>query len=200
MLAKDSICYTKFMESIASSTPSSPVYQKLGRRTLWLMLSEQMTPSIIIFIAAVLILVVQRYGGFANTFLTRWSLGIVLGVWGLFILVFVITFLIAYLTYTNYLFMLDDDALKIRRGILSKEEIAIPYRQIQDVDIDQSLSDRIWGVARLAILTAGHEEPKEGEEDDSEGILPAVDRALAESLQKELLKRADVEKVTEGKQ
>ena len=58
----------------------------------------------------------------------------------------------------------------------------------------------MWGVARLAILTAGHEEAKEGEEDTAEGILPAVDRTLAESLQTELLKRADVEKVTEGKQ
>jgi uncharacterized membrane protein YdbT with pleckstrin-like domain len=89
--------------------------------------------------------------------------------------------------------------LKIRRGILSKEETAIPYRQIQDVDIEQNISERIWGVARLAILTAGHEEAKEGDEDTSAGILPAIDRALAESLQTELLKRADVEKVTEGK-
>ena len=65
--------------------------------------------------------------------------------------------------------------------------------------MNQSISDRLWGVARLAILTAGHEEAKEGEEDDSEGVLPAIDRELAESLQTELLKRADVEKVTEGK-
>ncbi len=94
--------------------------------------------------------------------------------------------------------MLDTDALKIRRGILSKEEIAIPYRQIQDVDVDQSISDRIWGVARLAILTAGQEKTGEGN-DESEGIFPAIDRVLAESLQTELLKRADIEKVTDEK-
>ena len=68
--------------------------------------------------------------------------------------------------------MLDDDALKIRRGILSKEETAIPYRQIQDVDIEQNISDRIWGVARLAILTAGHEEAKEGDEDTLKASFP----------------------------
>jgi len=163
------------------------------------MLSEQMVPTVIIFIAAVLLLIAQASGAFAKTPLASWGFYIVLGAWALFVLAFVITFLVAYLTYANYLFMLDDNALKIRRGILAKEEVAIPYRQIQDVDIEQSVSDRVWGVARLAILTAGREEAKEGEEDTAEGVLPAVDRALAESLQTELLKRADVEKVTEGK-
>ena len=182
-----------------SPASSSSNYRKLGKRTLWLMLSEQMVPSVIIFIAAAVLSVAQGSGVFAKIHFAAWSLYVVLGVWALFILAFVLTFLIAYLTYVNYLFALDDDALKIRRGIIAKEEIAIPYRQIQDVDINQSISDRLWGVARLAILTAGHEEAKEGEEDDSEGVLPAVDRALAESLQTELLKRADVEKVTEGK-
>jgi putative membrane protein len=175
---------------------TTPVYQKLGKRTLWLMLSEQMVPSVLIFIAAIVLLIAQGNGVFAKTILAPWSMYIVLGTWVLFVLVFVVTFLIAYFTYTNYLFMLDADALKIRRGILAKEEIAIPYRQIQDVDIERSISDRIWGVARLAILTAGHEEAKEGEEDDSEGVFPAIDNMLAESLQTELLKRADVEKVT----
>jgi putative membrane protein len=186
------------MENVSSVSPLAG-YQKLGKRTLWLMLSEQVVPSIVILIAAVVLLIAQENNAFAKTVLAAWSFYLVLGAWALFVLIFAMTFLIAYLTYANYLFMLGDDALKIRRGILSKEEIAIPYRQIQDVDVDQSISDRMWGVARLAILTAGHEEAKEGEEDDSEGVLPAIDRALAESLQAELLKRADVQKVTDQK-
>jgi len=183
------------MENTSTIPPVSG-YQKLGKRTLWLMLSGQMTPSILILIAAIALLIAQGSGAFSKTPIAPWSIYIVLATWGLFILIFIVTFLVAYLTYTNYLFMLGDDALKIRRGILSKEEVAIPYRQIQDVDLEESISDRMWGVARLAILTAGHEEAKEGEEDTAEGILPAVDRTLAESLQTELLKRADVQKTT----
>jgi uncharacterized membrane protein YdbT with pleckstrin-like domain len=181
------------------SVPSFSNYQKLGKRTLWLMLSEQMVPSVIIFIAAILLSIAQGSGVFSNAHFAAWSFYIVLGAWVLFVLAFVITFFIAYLTYANYLFALEDNALKIKRGILAKEEIAIPYRQIQNVDIEQSFFDRVWGVARLAILTAGHEEIKEGKDDASEGVLPAIDRDLAGSLQTELLKRADVEKVTEGK-
>ncbi len=186
------------METTLAVAPSS-VYQKLGHKTFLLFISQQIAPSIIIFIGAVFLAIAQGSGIFAKTPFAPWSIFIVFGVWALFVLTFVLTFFITYLTYVNYVFMLSDDALKIRRGILSKEEISIPYRQIQDVDIEQGISDRIWGVARLAILTAGHEEAKEGEEDTSEGIFPAIDRELAESLQTELLKRADVEKVTEGK-
>jgi putative membrane protein len=186
------------METTPTVTPSSG-YQKLGRKTLMLFVSQQIAPSIIIFIGAIFLVIAQGSGIFAKTPLAPWSIFIVLGVWALFVLTFVLTFFITYLTYVNYVFMLDDDALKIRRGILSKEEISIPYRQIQDVDIEQGISDRIWGVARLAILTAGHEEAKEGEEDTSEGVFPAIDRELAESLQTELLRRADVEKVTDQK-
>ena len=175
-------------------------YQKLGRKTLFLLISEQIAPSILIFIAAIAITVVQALGIFSKIpLLAHWSIFLVLGVWILFVLMVSITLFVTYLNYANFEFFLDADALKIRQGILSKSETAIPYRQIQNVDIEQDLSDRLWGVARLAILTAGHEEAKEGDEDSSEGILPAIDRDLAESLQTELLTRADVEKVLDEK-
>ena len=88
--------------------------------------------------------------------------------------------------------------LKIRRGVFSREEVAIPYRQMQDVDIEQNLTDRFWGVCRLVILTAGHEDEPQPE-GESEGILPVIDKTLAEQLQAELLRRADVQRVTEIK-
>ena len=187
------------METTPAVSPQDG-YQKLGRKTLLLFISEQIGAALIILIAAVVVTIVQLNGGFATKPLAAWSGYVVLGAWLLFALILIVTLLAAYLSYIGYEFMLDDDALKIRRGILSKEEIAIPYRQIQDVDIDQSFSDRMWGVARLAILTAGHEGEKNGEgADESEGVFPAIDRVLAESLQTELLKRADVEKVTNEK-
>ena len=172
-------------------------YQKLGKRTLWLMMSEQMVPTIILFLAAVFLLVAQLNGVFAKTFIANWSAYVVLAAWLILILVFAITFLATYLIYDNYLFMLDEDALRIRRGIISKEEIAIPYRQIQDVDIEQSIGDRMWGVARLVILTAGREDERNPENgNESEGVFPALARDLAESLQNDLLKRTNVQKVT----
>jgi putative membrane protein len=116
----------------------------------------------------------------------------------LFVVVLAISLFVAWLIYSRYKFCLSEDSLKIKRGVLNKEEVSIPYRQIQDVDIKRDISFQMMGLSRIVILTAGHEDEKPGE-DDSEGILPALDKDLAEWLQTELLKRANVQKVTEEK-
>ena len=106
------------------------------------------------------------------------------------------TLFMVWLTYRNYKYCLGEDSLKIKRGILNKEEVAIPYRQIQDVDIKRDLYFQMMGLSRIIILTAGQEDetPRDSE---SEGILPALDKDLAEWFQAELLKRANVQKVVE---
>ena len=183
------------METQSPAGQPAKVYQRLGRKTLYLFISQQIGAGIIMLIAAILLSALEAHGLFSKTPLAPWSGWIVLAGWILFALTLGITLLATYLNYANYEFLLDDDALKIRRGILSRTETAIPYRQIQDVDIEQNFSERIWGIARLAILTAGHNESTGGNEDDSEGVLPAIDRTLADALQTELLRRADIEKV-----
>ena len=92
-----------------------------------------------------------------------------------------------------------EDSFKIKRGFFSKTENAIPYRQIQNVDIEQDFIFQLLGLARLIILTAGHEDERPEEKDEAEGVIPAVDKKIAEWMQTELLKRADVQKVTETK-
>jgi putative membrane protein len=109
---------------------------------------------------------------------------------------FLIALLISWLIYRNYTFCLEDDALKIRRGVITKEEIAIPYRQIQDINIERSLDYQALGMSRIVILTAGHEDEPHPE-GEAEGILPGLDKDFAEALQTELLKRTSVERVTE---
>ncbi len=105
--------------------------------------------------------------------------------------------LIGFLEYTHYTFSLGDNSLSVQRGILNTVEVAIPYRQIQSVDIDRNLFDQIVGVSRLVILSAGQAD--KSDEEESREILPALDADRAESLQKEILRRADIEKVSEVK-
>lgn len=92
-----------------------------------------------------------------------------------------------------------EDSFKIKRGVLNKTENAIPYRQIQNVDIERSLFFQMLGLSRLIILTAGHEDEGVKGSDEAKGIIPAIDKKLAEQLQTELLRRAEVQKVTEDK-
>lgn len=183
-----------------SSQPTAKIYRYLGRKTFWLFVFNRISAAAVILLVAAVLLVLGQSGALNNVFK---NLNIILFECGLIgvgaaVIVFGVTLLISWLIYANYKFLLDNDALKIKRGVFEKEEIAIPYRQIQNVDIERDLSYQLLGLSRLVILTAGHEEVK-GEEDESEGILPALDKDLAEGLQKELLERANVQKVTESK-
>jgi len=121
---------------------------------------------------------------------------VIIGAILLFVLALGLAFLSGWLKYTNYRFTLGENALQIKRGILRKEEIAIPYRQIQNVDINRGIFDRLIGISRLVILTAGEEDRKERGE--SEGVLPAIEKNRAEKIRQELIDHSNVQKVVEN--
>lgn len=179
-------------------------YHTLGKKTLMIFVLERIQAAFVLLIAAVVLLILAKQS-FVQT-LGIPNLPSYLGIGAeicflLFAGFFLFSFLIVWLIYANYKFCLANDSLKIKRGILNKEEVAIPYRQIQDVDINRDLSFQMMGLSRIVILTAGHEdESKNGESGESEGILPAIDKDLAEWLQSELLKRANLQKVVEDKE
>jgi uncharacterized membrane protein YdbT with pleckstrin-like domain len=177
------------------NNPAIPQYQTLGKKVLWYFFASSLGVPVALFAAACLLLFLRfeitAYQGYVlQSSLVMFFLSAVSALIALFI---------AYLNYQNYQIMLSDDSLKIKKGIFSKLEIAIPFRQIQDVDIEQSVQFRMFGLSKLIILTAGHEDETEQgiDKDESEGLIPVVDQTLATQLQTELLKRADIQKVVQ---
>ena len=191
------------MEEAPITHPGVPeeTYHTLGKKTLWVFVLDRIHTSVVILLVAICLFAVKDQSFLKNVPVVGDLTGYAnMGAWimlGLFVVAFLITFLVAWLIYVNYKFMLGEDALKIKRGILSKEEVAMPYRQIQDVDIERDLGFQMMGLSRIVILTAGAEVEK-SDDDQSEGILPALDKDLAEWLQAELLKRANVQKVVQA--
>ena len=193
--------YNRGMDETVSAHPGLPqeTYQKLGKKTLWIFIMQRIHLAAVLLFVAIALLIFQstqfaKMGIFGDI-----QAYATLGAWiasALFLITFALTVLVSWLIYANYKFYLGEDSLKIKRGILNKEEIAIPYRQIQDVDIERDLAFQMMGLSRIIILTAGHEDDN-SKNDESEGILPAMDRALAEWLQVQLLEKANVQKVTE---
>ena len=188
-----------------SGAPGVPMetYHTLGNKTLAIFVIQRIQAALILLVVGFILFILEDQPFLAQIPVPNFGQYVGLAAEACFILFgffFIFAFLIAWLIYKNYKYMLSEDSLKIIRGILNKEEIAIPYRQIQDVDIDRNLSLRMMGVSRIVILTAGHEDGP-GSKDDpnehgqSEGYLPALDRELAEWLRDELLRRANVQKV-----
>ena len=183
-----------------NQSQAAPAYQTLGTKTFVMLFVERLRATFTFIGIAILLWIASRQSALANipnlgnqqphiALLAEWSLLIAL-------IALVVALIASWLIYTNYRYMLDDDSLKIKRGILNKEEIAIPYRQIQDINIERNLTYQMFGMSRLVILTAGHEDEPHPE-GEAEGILPAIDKNLAETLQDEILKRTDIQRVTE---
>jgi len=176
-------------------------YRKLGRKTFWIFVFERIQAPVAFLVITVLFFALQGASFIKGLPFGNAQNYMAIAAWGaldLCALTFLFVLLVSWLIYENYTFSLSEDALKIKRGIFAREEIAIPYRQIQDIDIEQGFTYRMIGVSRLVILTAGHEDEKMAD-DETEGILPAIDSALAEQLQSQLLTRANVQTVVEEK-
>ena len=71
--------------------------------------------------------------------------------------VVVLVGIIAYLQYLNFTFFIDEenDEFIINKGVLNKSKIAIQLHKIQQVNINQTLIQKIIGVHALDVDTAG---------------------------------------------
>ena len=108
------------------------------------------------------------------------------------VIVFILGFVITWLTYVCYTLTLEEYALKIRRGIINIEEVSIPYRQIQNVDVSRPLVYRLFGVSRLQIISAGTEEVGVNKA-EIEGLLDPIDKTFAEEIREDLQERIGVQ-------
>jgi putative membrane protein len=98
---------------------------------------------------------------------------------------------IAWLEYTNYTYRLDEFNLIMKKGILDRKETSIPSRQIQDVNIDESLFYRFLGLSSLVLKTAGTEE--KNEHGMNEIRIDPIDENIADEIQKMLERKIGVQ-------
>ena len=184
--------------------------QHLGRRTLALFVSRRTSIGVICFIIAAVVYFigpslalgisgVASLGGGISHGVTATVSAAVSYISVLLFLASVILFLmgviVALIQYQNYIFVLDEFSLKMRRGFLNHLEVSIPYRQIQDINLVRTLPHRMFGVSRLIMITAGHEEEKEHDETDT--IFDPIDADLAEEIRTFLERRIGVQ-IIEG--
>ena len=107
--------------------------------------------------------------------------------------VFVVGLIISWLSYENFTFSFKEFELKIKRGILNKTEISIPYHQAADVHVDRNLLYQLFGVSSLIIDTDGIS----GSKNDGQVIFDPIDKEVAEQMQSLLQSRVGVQIIEE---
>ncbi len=107
----------------------------------------------------------------------------------------ILVFFMGWLRYMRYAISIEDKDLRIRRGLLSVEEIGIPYRRIKDVKIERSLTDQLFGLSNLVVTVLGLEENVFSEK-ESVLILPSLPAKIAREIQESILKKSQVEEIS----
>ena len=95
--------------------------------------------------------------------------------------------IISYLQYLFFTFHIDEEngEFVIQKGILNKTRITIQLHKIQQVNINQSLIQRLVGVHKLEIDTAGS--------DKKEASISAISHDLATILKERLIHHSQLE-------
>lgn len=93
----------------------------------------------------------------------------------------------AFYSYITLSFEFNDNAFKITRGFLTKEEVFMPYQNIQNVNIRQEPLELFWGLSTVLIWTSSAGDPKNP--DLAEGYVPGLSYQDAQKLTTDLLNR-----------
>ncbi len=164
--------------------------QRLGRKTFWIFVLSNSKAAFGFLLATIVLVVARGYVG--SNLIDIFNYAIIVAS-AVFTAAFLLAFIVSWLVYINYSFSITENAFKVRLGIFNKKETAIPYRQIQSVDLRQDVVAQIIGVSKLVVLTAGHDDnDRTGE---AEIDFPVIDTELAQKIQSELLKRSQTEKI-----
>ena len=187
-------------------TPGKP--QHLGNRSMMLILYRRTTIAFFLFIIsgavafigpsiAVGVAGLTSIGGdisqtavnSISSFITTIDIIVLL----LSVIAFLVGIILGMLEYRTHFFILDEFGIHVRRGIINHDEVSIPYRQIQDMNLMRSLVHRMFGVSRLIMITAGHEDSVDHEQVDT--IFDPIDADLAVEIREYLDKKIGVQMV-----
>ncbi|GEM_PF-2310695 len=114
----------------------------------------------------------------------------------LFVLYAALVLVFTWLEYITYTYQINTNGLLISSGILHRQEKSIPFRQIQNMEIKRSLFFRFFGMSKLVILTAAHEDSSTPEA-EAEIVIRILTKQTCEQLREQLLHLAHTQRVAQ---
>lgn len=171
--------------------------QKLGIKVFYYYLSKRTSIGIIVLVAAIIAASSKESLTLKLAELTSIQTAtsiipyFINGIFIVSIILIIIGLLVSYIKYISCDFTMDENAFSIRRGFLTKREVSIPYRQIQNINIEQSLRSKMLGIGKLVILTEG--DRNESNEGSKEGVFEVIDYDLAHRVREYILGRTNIQ-------
>ena len=175
------------------------MYYHYGSKSLSAKIIRRLIVPVIILLVSAIALV-STGGDVASQLQSATSLDIVgflakFGI-GIAVIVGLVQIIIAWLDYKNSSFMISENALYIRTGILNRSEISIPFRHINNVLQFQNVTDRILSICRCEVEIQSEEiSTTTGQQVPEQVVLRDVDTALMLPLRETLLSHANTQRM-----
>lgn len=175
------------------------MYYHYGNKSLSAKIIRRLIVPVIILLVSAIALV-STGGDVASQLQSATSLDIVgfLAKFGIAIAVIVglVQIVIAWLDYKNSSFMISENALYIRTGILNRSEISIPFRHINNVLQFQNVTDRMLSICRCEVEIQSEEiSTTTGQQVPEQVVLRDVDIHLMLPLRETLLSHANTQRM-----
>lgn len=188
--------------------------RRLGKTAFVLLLLRKLVPGVVILVIAFallaassglesLIVFFMKFAGPVTAATSRSVSGGVSYVVELAFIFALVSLVMSVITakveYKNYTFTFEEFGLRLKKGLFRMTELTIPYRQMQDVDIERGFFHQMTKTSRVVINSAGHEEAAThftpAEETDI--VLDPIDKDVAEEIRLMLQRKIGVQ-VVEG--
>ncbi len=112
----------------------------------------------------------------------------------LIILYFITLYVLSALAYNHFFFGINELGFQKEYGVIQQQRVSIPYDKIQNVNITRSAADRLLGLARINLETAGNASIDDryivgGSSSMSEAHLPGVTLPQAKQIHDLIIRR-----------
>lgn len=100
------------------------------------------------------------YWGDQNGAEVKWSaiIGLIIALWAM---LYTLLAFYLWLYIWTYYYDFDEHYMRVRKGVLIRREVTIPYQRIHDVYIDQDLLDHVFRLYDLYVATASEKSLQE---------------------------------------
>ncbi len=142
-----------------------------GIKTLWFLSYMMRT-----LFFSVVILIADLF--FIHSLLEGWPMAKGYLPSGIFIFGLTIAIIAPPLKYRFWKFEVRDEEIYLERGVITRIKTIAPYRRVQHLDVEQNFIERMMGLSKLVIYTAGTR--------GADIIIPGLPIAYSEMLRDQL--------------
>ena len=169
------------------------LFKPLGLKTLYLLILKRGTFIFVLLLILIGLFLSSRFIPYQYTAILA---NVILTIVVILIVSIIIIFYLGWLEYKHYGISIEEKSFTVSTGMFSEKEVGVSYRFVQEVRIERSIPDQVFGVSNIVVLVLGEAQGMPFSE-ISKINMPYITKSTADEIQDHILNRADAVKVVD---